>query len=185
MVNWCLLVALVLCLLKIHSSPNCETSKWIVSGETRWYKGANVNCLCGATNCSLFLGAMSRRFRYNHVLEYGDDRYIVDELPVYDSTDFESTLVISGTGEGNENAEILNDGEGSMFKLEPTDRVTKKMSQHKPKLKCEQCPDAVREEMKKYVDVKKKQNCQALLQANVTNTGDDKDEDREKGEATE
>lgn len=51
--------------------------------------------------------------------------------------------------------------------------------------RCEQCPDAVREEMKKYVDVKKKQNCQALFQANVTNTGDDKDEDREKGEATE
>jgi len=86
MVNWCLLIALILCLPEFHSSPNCETSKWIVSGETRvgifakqdisvgmeltyeynfewYYGGANVRCLCGAANCSLFLGAKCRRFR--------------------------------------------------------------------------------------------------------------------------
>ncbi|XP_049345479.1 histone-lysine N-methyltransferase ASHH1-like, partial [Solanum verrucosum] len=244
-----------------HScSPNCETSKWIVSGETRvgifakqdisvgmeltyeysfewYYGGANVRCLCGAANCSLFLGAKCRRFReYNHVWEDGDDRYIVDDLPVYDSTDDESTLVICITSGGNEHTKILNDGKGSTFKWEPTNSATKK-SQRKPKLKrlktadpgwkygkrasetnkaavecnfckkvtnggifrhkqhligtcrdvsrCEQCPDAVREEMKKYVDVKKEQKCQALLQADVTNTSDDKDEDMEEGEATE
>ncbi|WMV36769.1 hypothetical protein MTR67_030154 [Solanum verrucosum] len=253
-----------------HScSPNCETSKWIVSGETRvgifakqdisvgmeltyeynfewYYGGANVRGLCGAANCSLFLGAKCRRFReYNHVWEDGDDRisyyrYIVDDLPVYDSTDDESTIVISRTSGGNEHTKILNDGEGSTFKWEPTNSATKK-SQRKPKLKvkylrlktadpgwkygkrasetnkaavecnfckkvtnggifrhkqhligtcrdvsrCEQCPDAVREEMKKYVDVKKEQKCQALLQADVTNTSDDKDEDMEEGEATE
>ncbi|WMV36758.1 hypothetical protein MTR67_030143 [Solanum verrucosum] len=142
-----------------HScSPNCETSKWIVSGETRvgifakqdisvgmeltyeynfewYYGGANVHCLCGAANCSLFLGAKSRQFReYNHVWEDGDDRYIVDDLPVYDSTDDESTPVISGTSGGNEHTKMLNDGEGSTFKLEPTNSTTKK-SQRKPKLK--------------------------------------------------
>ncbi|KAG5630297.1 hypothetical protein H5410_002014 [Solanum commersonii] len=42
-----------------------------------------------------------------------------------------------------------------------------------------------REEMKKYVDEKKEQKRQALLQSDVTNIGDDKDEDMEKGEATE
>ncbi|XP_049414797.1 histone-lysine N-methyltransferase ASHH1-like [Solanum stenotomum] len=244
-----------------HScSPNCETSKWIVSGETRvgifanqdisvgmeltyeynfewYYGGANVRCLCGAANCSLFLGAKCRRFReYNHVWEDGDDRYIVDDLPVYDSTDNKSTLVISGTSGGNEHTKILNDGEGSTFKLEPTNSAAKK-SQRKPKLKrlntaylgwkygkrasetnkaavecnfckkvtnggifrhkqhligtcrdvsrCEQCPDVVREEMKKYVDVKKEQKRQALLQKDVTNNSDDKDEDMEEGEATE
>ncbi|KAG5594231.1 hypothetical protein H5410_035463, partial [Solanum commersonii] len=141
-----------------HSCPNCETSKWIVLGETRvgifakqdisvgmeltneynfewYYGGANVHCPCGAANCSLFLGAKSRRFReYNHVWEDGDDRYIVDDLPVYDSTDDESTLVISGTSGENEHTKILNDGEGSTFKLEPTNSTTKK-SQRKPKLK--------------------------------------------------
>jgi len=58
----------------------------------------------------------------------------VDDLPVYDSTDDESTLVISGTSGGNEHTKILNDGEGSTFKLEPTNSATKK-SQRKPKLK--------------------------------------------------
>ncbi|KAH0639405.1 hypothetical protein KY290_036675 [Solanum tuberosum] len=142
-----------------HScNPNCEISKWIVSGETKvgifvkqdisvgmeltyeynfeWYGGANVRCLCGAANCSLILGAKSRRFReYNHVWENGDDRYIVDDLPVYDSTYDESTPVISGTSGGNEHTKILNDGEGSTFKLEPTNSATKKKSQRNPKLK--------------------------------------------------
>lgn len=36
----------------------------------------------------------------------------MDNLPIYDSTDVESALVISGTSEGNENTEILNDSEG-------------------------------------------------------------------------
>lgn len=59
----------------------------------------------------------------------------MDNLPIYDSTDVESALVISGTSEGNDNTEILNDSEGSTFKLEPTNRVIKKMTQRKPKLK--------------------------------------------------
>ncbi|KAH0729595.1 hypothetical protein KY289_000783 [Solanum tuberosum] len=50
--------------------------------------------------------------------------------------------------------------------------------------RCEQCLDVVREEMKKYVDEKKEQKRQALLQSDVTNSGDDKDEDMEEGEAT-
>uniref|UniRef100_A0A0V0I6Q1 Putative ovule protein n=1 Tax=Solanum chacoense TaxID=4108 RepID=A0A0V0I6Q1_SOLCH len=100
-----------------------------------YYGGANVRCLCGAANYSLFLGAKCRRFReYNHVWEDGDDRYIVDDLPVYDSTDDESTLVICRTSGGNEHTKILNDGEGSTFKWEPTNSATKK-SQRKPKLK--------------------------------------------------
>ncbi|KAK4713137.1 hypothetical protein R3W88_019044 [Solanum pinnatisectum] len=101
-----------------------------------YYGGANVRCLCGAANCSLFLGAKCRRFReYNHVWEDGDDRYIVDDLPVYDLTDDESTPVISGTSGGNEHTKILNDGEGSTFMLEPTNSATKKKSQRKPKMK--------------------------------------------------
>ncbi|WMV36790.1 hypothetical protein MTR67_030175 [Solanum verrucosum] len=179
-------------------------------------------------------------------------RYIVDNLPLYDTTDDdESSPVISGTSGGNEHTKILNDGEGSTFKVEPTNSATKKKSQRKPKLKvkylilnfipctfirlktadpgwkygkrasetnkaavecnfckkvtnggifrhkqhligtcrdvtrCEQCPDVVREEMKKYVDVKKEQKHQALLQSDVTNIGDDKDEDIEEGEAIE
>ncbi|KAK4713138.1 hypothetical protein R3W88_019045 [Solanum pinnatisectum] len=293
-----------------HScQPNCETRKWIVLGETRvgifakrdisvrmelsynynfeWYGGAPVHCLCGAANCSLFLGAKSQGFKlaqecshvweeednryivdnlplydttdddesspvisgtsggneytykvlndseestlkleqtnsktkkmsqpkpklkgYNHVCEEGDNRYIMDNLPLYDTTDDdESSPVISLTSGGNEHTKILNDSEGSTFKVEPTNSATKKKSQRKPKLKqlktvnpgwkygkrasetnkaaCEQCPDVVREEMKKYVDVKKEQKRQALLQSDVTNIGDDKDEDIEEGEATE
>ncbi|KAH0759568.1 hypothetical protein KY290_023061 [Solanum tuberosum] len=77
---------------------------------------------------------------FNHVWENGDDRlsscrYIVDDLPVYDSTDDESTPVISDTSGGNEHTRILNDGEGSTFKLVPTNRATKKNSQRKPKLR--------------------------------------------------
>nr|XP_016453217.1 PREDICTED: histone-lysine N-methyltransferase ASHH1-like [Nicotiana tabacum] len=77
--------------------PNCETRKWTVLGETRvgifakqdisvgtelaynynfeWYGGATVRCLCGAANCSIFLGAKSQGFQeYNHVWEDGDVR---------------------------------------------------------------------------------------------------------------
>ena len=67
------------------SQPNCETRKWYVLGEIRvgifakqdipvgaelsynynfeWYGGVMVRCLCGATNCSGFLGAKSRGFQ--------------------------------------------------------------------------------------------------------------------------
>lgn len=96
-----------------HScQPNCETRKWTVSGETRvgifatkdisagtelaydynfeWYGGVNVRCLCGAPNCSIFLGAKSQGFQeHNHVWEDGDDRYTVDEFPLYDSAEDE------------------------------------------------------------------------------------------------
>jgi len=62
-------------------------------------------------------------------------RYIVDNLPLCDSTDDdESSPVISRTSGGNEHANILNDGEGSTFKVEPTNSATKK-SQRNPKLK--------------------------------------------------
>ncbi|KAF3625691.1 Histone-lysine N-methyltransferase ASHH1 [Capsicum annuum] len=65
--------------------PNCETRKWTVLGESRvgifaeqdisvgmeltinyyfeWYGGATVRCLCGAANCSKFLGAKSKGFQ--------------------------------------------------------------------------------------------------------------------------
>ncbi|XP_071938646.1 histone-lysine N-methyltransferase ASHH1 isoform X2 [Coffea arabica] len=92
--------------------PNCETRKWTVLGETRvgifakvdissgtelsynynfeWYGGATVRCLCGAANCCLFLGAKSPGFQaYNHVWEEGDDRYRVEEVPLYDSAEDE------------------------------------------------------------------------------------------------
>lgn len=96
-----------------HScQPNCETRKWTVLGETRvgifatqhisagtelaydynfeWYGGVNVRCLCGAPNCSIFLGAKSQGFQeHNHVWEDGDDRYRVDEFPLYDSAEDE------------------------------------------------------------------------------------------------
>uniref|UniRef100_M1C3Y2 Uncharacterized protein n=1 Tax=Solanum tuberosum TaxID=4113 RepID=M1C3Y2_SOLTU len=118
---------------------------------------------------------------YNYVWEDGDDRYIVDDLPVYDSTDDESTLVISGTSGGNEHTKILNDGEGSTFKLEPTNSATKK-SQRKPKLKRLKTADPGWKYGKRASETNK---AAALLQADVTNTSDDKDEDMEEGEATE
>ena len=77
-----LIIFLVIC-----SQPNCETRKWTVLGETRvgifatqdisigtelaydynfeWYGGVNVRCLCGAPNCSIFLGAKSQGFQVN------------------------------------------------------------------------------------------------------------------------
>ncbi|KAG5580474.1 hypothetical protein H5410_051101, partial [Solanum commersonii] len=50
-------------------------------------------------------------------------------------TDDESTPVISDTSGGNEHTRILNDGEGSTFKLEPNNSATKKKFQRKPMLK--------------------------------------------------
>ncbi|KAM3300998.1 histone-lysine N-methyltransferase ASHH1-like [Capsicum chacoense] len=81
--------------------PNCETRKWTVLGESRvgifaeqdisvgmeltinyyfeWYGGATVRCLCGAANCSKFLGAKSKGFQeYNHVWNDANGRYIVE-----------------------------------------------------------------------------------------------------------
>ncbi|MCD7465399.1 hypothetical protein HAX54_001230 [Datura stramonium] len=45
------------------------------------------------------------------------DRYMVEDVPLYDSAEDEPFLVISGTSGGNEHTRILNDSEGSMFKL--------------------------------------------------------------------
>ncbi|TMW88304.1 hypothetical protein EJD97_018733 [Solanum chilense] len=172
---------MILCVPDFSSQPNCETRKWIVLGETRWYGGARVRCRCGAANCSLFLGAESQGFKgCNHVWEEGDNRYIVDNIPLYDTTDDdESTPAISGTSGGNKHTKVLNDGEGSMLNLEPTHSATKKKSQRKPKdvTRCEQCPDAVREEMIRYVDQKKEEKRQALLQSDVS-------KDMEEGEAS-
>lgn len=95
--------------------PNCETRKWTVLGEIRvgifakqditietelaydynfeWYGGANVRCLCGAPNCSKFLGAKSPAFlEHNHVWEEGDERYEVEKIPLYDSAEDEPSL---------------------------------------------------------------------------------------------
>ncbi|KAK4368890.1 hypothetical protein RND71_012682 [Anisodus tanguticus] len=155
-----------------HScQPNCETRKWTVLGETRvgifakqdipagmelaynynfeWYGGATVRCLCRAANCSIFLGAKSQGFQeYNHVWEDGDDRYEVEEVPLYDSAEDEFFPVISfsGTSGGNEHSKILNDSEvGLSDPTVPSGRdvpqrigsgsTPKKKSQHIPKRK--------------------------------------------------
>ncbi|XP_052309274.1 histone-lysine N-methyltransferase ASHH1 isoform X1 [Populus trichocarpa] len=96
-----------------HScQPNCETRKWTVLGEIRvgifakqnisigtelaydynfeWYGGAKVRCLCGAVNCSGFLGAKSRGFQEDTYLwEDDDDRYSIEKIPLYDSAEDE------------------------------------------------------------------------------------------------
>ncbi|XP_073280851.1 histone-lysine N-methyltransferase ASHH1 [Primulina huaijiensis] len=137
-----------------HScEPNCETRKWTVLGMTRvgifakkdisvgtelaydynfeWYGGANIRCLCGASNCSLFLGAKSHGFQeYNHVWEDGDDRYIVENIPLYDSAEDDpfpksacSTIRFtqeSQAGGRNTLSVLTRDGEVSEIKLEAT-----------------------------------------------------------------
>ncbi|KAG6422868.1 hypothetical protein SASPL_113250 [Salvia splendens] len=104
-----------------HScEPNCETRKWTVLGETRvgifanidiavgtelaydynfeWYGGVTVRCLCGAANCSLFLGAKSQGFQdYYHVWEDGDERYTVKNVPLYDSAEDEPFPKLAST----------------------------------------------------------------------------------------
>lgn len=96
-----------------HScEPNCETRKWTVLGEGRvgifakrdipcgtelsydykfeWYGGAKVRCLCGAPSCFGFLGAKSRGFQNDAYLwEDNDERYSVENVPLYDSDDDE------------------------------------------------------------------------------------------------
>ncbi|KAI5061501.1 hypothetical protein GOP47_0024006 [Adiantum capillus-veneris] len=96
-----------------HScDPNCETRKWTVLGEVRvgifakkdikagteltynynfeWYGGAKVRCRCGATSCVGFLGAKSRGFQEDtYVWDDNDDRFSVENVPLYDSEDDE------------------------------------------------------------------------------------------------
>nr|CAB3487044.1 unnamed protein product [Digitaria exilis] len=100
-----------------HScQPNCETRKWNVLGEVRvgifakqdipfgtelsynynfeWYGGVMVQCLCGAASCSGFLGAKSRGFQEaTYLWEDDDDRFSVENIPLYDSTDDEPTSI--------------------------------------------------------------------------------------------
>lgn len=100
-----------------HScQPNCETRKWNVLGEVRvgifakqdipigmelsydynfeWFGGAIVRCLCGAASCSGFLGAKSRGFQEaTYLWEDDDDRFSVENIPIYDSTDEEHTSI--------------------------------------------------------------------------------------------
>ncbi|XP_062185244.1 histone-lysine N-methyltransferase ASHH1 isoform X2 [Phragmites australis] len=100
-----------------HScQPNCETIKWNVLGEVRvgifakqdipygtelsydynfeWFGGAMVRCLCGAASCSGFLGAKSRGFQEaTYLWEDDDDRFSVENIPLYDSADDERTSI--------------------------------------------------------------------------------------------
>lgn len=139
-----------------HScEPNCETRKWTVLGETRvgifakidisvgtelsydynfeWYGGVAVRCLCGAANCSVFLGAKSHGFQeINHVWEDGDARYIVENIPLYDSADDEpfprstTTIPVQLPLATNYSAET-NDSVGSRIKLEPVTSTESKI----------------------------------------------------------
>ncbi|KAJ4967135.1 hypothetical protein NE237_018984 [Protea cynaroides] len=117
-----------------HScQPNCETRKWTVLGELRvgifskqdipvgtelaydynfeWYGGAKVRCLCGAACCPGFLGAKSRGFLEDTYLwEDNDDRYSVENIPLYDSEEDEPTSKLLKTEhskyESNTNGKI-------------------------------------------------------------------------------
>ncbi|XP_012450901.1 histone-lysine N-methyltransferase ASHH1 isoform X1 [Gossypium raimondii] len=111
-----------------HScQPNCETRKWTVLGEIRvgifakedipigtelaydynfeWYGGAKVRCLCGALNCSGFLGAKSRGFQEDTYLwEDDDERYSVEKIPLYDSAEDEpATKLLKAVNLNSEN----------------------------------------------------------------------------------
>ncbi|KAK4483397.1 hypothetical protein RD792_010583 [Penstemon davidsonii] len=128
-----------------HScQPNCETRKWTVLGETRvgifakqdifvgtelaydynfeWYGGVTVRCLCGAANCSIFLGAKSQGFQeYNHLWEEGDDRYTVENIPLYDSAEdepfpstHETVTNYSGVLESKKGSEIKFEADTGM-----------------------------------------------------------------------
>ncbi|KAM7266705.1 hypothetical protein ACFE04_004602 [Oxalis oulophora] len=137
-----------------HScEPNCETRKWTVLGEVRvgifakqdisvgtelgydynfeWFGGVKVRCLCGAANCSGFLGAKSRGFQEDTYLwEDDDDRYSVEKIPLYDSAEDEpvsklaktidSSVFVNDMSVINENSSTLN----VSIKLEPLDSVS-------------------------------------------------------------
>jgi len=121
-----------------HScQPNCETRKWNVLGEVRvgifakqdipygtelsydynfeWFGGVMVRCLCGAANCSGFLGAKSRGFQEaTYLWEDDDDRFSVENVPLYDSADDEPTSI---------NKEILLGNGGSIAQYGNSDTV--------------------------------------------------------------
>uniref|UniRef100_A0ACD5UYC0 Uncharacterized protein n=1 Tax=Avena sativa TaxID=4498 RepID=A0ACD5UYC0_AVESA len=142
-----------------HScQPNCETRKWTVLGEVRvgifakqdipigmelsydynfeWFGGAMVRCLCGAASCSGFLGAKSRGFQEaTYLWEDDDDRFSVENIPLYDSADDEPTSIPrdillaedqpmtqesnSGTVQNTENPEIASSNEFTPMTVEP------------------------------------------------------------------
>lgn len=121
-----------------HScQPNCETRKWNVLGEVRvgifakqnipfgtelsydynfeWYGGVMVRCLCGAASCSGFLGAKSRGFQEaTYLWEDDDDRFSVENIPLYDSADDEPTSI---------NKEILVSSDGMVTQYSNISRV--------------------------------------------------------------
>ncbi|KAJ3700409.1 hypothetical protein LUZ61_004114 [Rhynchospora tenuis] len=113
-----------------HScQPNCETRKWNVLGEIRvgifakqdipigselsynynfeWYGGIIVKCLCGAITCSGFLGAKSRGFQEaTYLWEDDDDRFSVENVPLYDSDDDEPMSLSEVMGLPNERGTV-------------------------------------------------------------------------------
>ncbi|KAK4731445.1 hypothetical protein R3W88_024433 [Solanum pinnatisectum] len=188
--------------LLLYDMTNDDESSAVISGTS----GGNEHTkVLNDSEASTF--TLEPTNRCNHAWEERDNIYIMDNLPLYDTTDDdESSPVISGTSGGNEHTKILNDVLTSIAdpgwkygkRTSETNRATiecnfcKKVTNgrifhHKQHLigtcrdvsQCEQCPDVVREEMKKYVDEKKEKKRQALLQSDVTNIGDDKDKDME------
>ncbi|XP_065873886.1 histone-lysine N-methyltransferase ASHH1 [Euphorbia lathyris] len=123
-----------------HScQPNCETRKWNALGEIRvgifakqditigtelaynynfeWYGGAKVRCLCGAVSCSGFLGAKSRGFQEDTYLwEDDDDRYCVEEIPLYDSAEDEPSAKFPKLESAISEYDIARNLEYSMMK---------------------------------------------------------------------
>ncbi|CAA0808838.1 Histone-lysine N-methyltransferase ASHH1 [Striga hermonthica] len=134
-----------------HScQPNCETRKWTVLGETRvgifakediacgtelaydynfeWYGGVTVRCLCGAANCSLFLGAKSHGFQqdldYYIFTWYLYCRYTVENIPLYDSAEDEPfprpdfTMITVKHESTVNDPSLMENGGGSLVKFE-------------------------------------------------------------------
>ncbi|KAK7391234.1 hypothetical protein VNO78_19646 [Psophocarpus tetragonolobus] len=130
-----------------HScQPNCETRKWNVLGEIRvgifakhdipigtelaydynfeWFGGAKVRCLCGAIKCSGFLGAKSRGFQEDTYLwEDDDDRYCVEKIPVYDSSEDEPMSNVNGRTEPSLDVMVKAEqlSESASFHVQPID----------------------------------------------------------------
>lgn len=182
-----------------HScQPNCETRKWTVFGETRvgifakqditvgtelaydynfeWYGGANVRCLCGAPNCSIFLGAKSHGFQvHNHVWEDGDDRYTVDTFPLYDSAEDEpfskhfksaSLTNIMYTANGNEDNSMKVDGFAeSNYSIELSDIIAEPFGS----VAVRALPlNSVKSEVKQETDLFPQKTQQDILQARLS-----------------